>query len=53
MMMQAARVVPESVKIGAQVSEWETHWPEMTAKAVRVRPIAVASMTRPGRMKRR
>ena len=39
--------------MGAQVEECATHCPEITENPVRTRPMAVASMTLPGRRNRR
>ena len=51
-MTAAARAGPVRVKTGAQSGESATHWPATTASRIRTKPMAEASMTRPGRQKR-
>ena len=51
-MTTAARVVPVRVKTGAHCGECDTHCPATTASMIRTKPMAEASITRPGRQNR-
>ena len=51
-MTATARAGPVRVKTGAHSGEWATHWPATTASRIRAKPMAEASITRPGRQYR-